>query len=124
MKQKILLVPGLLFGLVMVNFGLNMFFHYLPMPEPTPEQMMVFGALGTIKWILPLVAVIEITGGVLMAVPRYRALGALVIFPIMVGIIIHHLVHDPAGIGLGLVMLLINIWVLVNEREKYLVLVK
>lgn len=91
----------------------------MPMPELTEEQMTLFGAFGTIKWLMPLIAIVEIVGGILFAIPKYRAFGALVILPIMVGIIVHHAVHDPAGIGIGLVMFIINIWVLIDNKEKY-----
>lgn len=124
MKNKILLVLTILFSLMMINSGLNKFFNYMPMPELTPELMAVFGAFGTIKWILPLVAIAEVVGGILIALPKYRALGAIVILPVMVGIVVHHATHDLAGIGLGLVLFLINVWVIVENRDKYLSLVK
>ena len=119
MKNKILNVLCILFALMMVNSGLNKFFNYMPMPELSEEMVQVFGALMTLKWILPLVAIVEIVGGVLFALPKYRALGALVILPVMVGIVVHHLVHDVAGVGVGLIMFLINLWVLWENRTKY-----
>lgn len=119
MKNKILNVVCILFALMMVNSGLNKFFNYMPMPELSEEMIQVFGALMTLKWILPLVAIVEIVGGALFALPKYRALGALVILPVMVGIVVHHLVHDVAGVGVGLIMFLINLWVLWDNRTKY-----
>ncbi|HRV54186.1 MAG: DoxX family protein [Flavobacteriaceae bacterium] len=120
MKTKILLILCVLFGLMMVNAGLNKFFNYMPMPEDiTDEQMALFGAFGTIKWLMPLVAVVEIVGGILFMIPKYRAFGALVILPVMVGIIVHHAVHEPSTMGIALVMFIINIWVLIDNREKY-----
>lgn len=119
MKNKIFFAASLLFGLVMVNFGLNKFFGYIPMPEVAPEMMTILVALSTTKWILPLVGLAEIVGGILIAIPRYRAFGAIVIFPVMVGILVHHLVHDIAGIGLSLVLFAINLWVIIEHREKY-----
>ncbi|MGS2764801.1 DoxX family membrane protein [Sinomicrobium sp. M5D2P9] len=119
MKNKILNVVCILFALMMVNSGLNKFFNYMPMPELSEEMMQVFGALMTIQWLLPLVALVEIIGGVLFAIPKYRALGAIVILPVMVGIVIHHLVHDVAGVGVGLIMFLINLWALWENRGKY-----
>ncbi|GAA0892771.1 hypothetical protein GCM10009122_24500 [Fulvivirga kasyanovii] len=120
MKNKILLVLTILFGLMMVNSGLNKFFNYMPMPEDMPEETMkIFGAFMTIKWLMPLVALGEIVGGVLIAIPKTRALGAIVIFPIMVGIVVHHLTHDPAGVVIGLVLFLINIWVIVENKDRY-----
>ncbi|WP_207436030.1 DoxX family protein [Sabulibacter ruber] len=123
MKNKILSALTLLFGLMMVSFGLNKFFHYMPMPEPSPEMMPIIMALVATGWILPLVAVAEIVGGVLIAIPRYRALGALIIFPVMVGIVVHHLAHDIAGIGMSLALFAINVWVIFENREKYLPMV-
>jgi|SRR5690606_32342993 len=120
MKNNILTVLCVLFGLVMVNSGLNKFFNYMPMPEMSEEMMQIFGGFVVIKWILPLVAIVEIIGGVLIAIPKTRALGALVILPVMVGIMVHHLVHDLSGIGIALVLFAINIWAIVANWNKYL----
>ena len=125
MKNKILLVLTILFGLMMVNSGLNKFFNYMPMPEDMPEETMkIFGAFMTIKWLMPLIALGEIVGGVLIAIPKTRALGAIVIFPIMVGIVVHHLTHDPAGVVIGLVLFIINIWVIVETKDRYMHMIR
>ncbi|HRE53014.1 MAG TPA: DoxX family protein [Flavitalea sp.] len=124
MKRKILLTACTLLGLIMINSGLNKFFNYMPAPAPTEEQMKIFGAMMALKWLLPLVAIIEIVGGVLMIIPRTRALAALVLAPVLAGILVHHLTFDIAGIGLGLVLLVINIWVITENKEKYLPILK
>lgn len=124
MKNKILTVLAILFGLMMVNSGLNKFFNYMPMPEVSPEMMTVLTALMTTKWIMPLVAIAEIAGGVLIAIPKYRALGAIIIFPVMVGILAHHLAHDVAGVGIGLILFIINVWAIVENKDKYLYMIK
>lgn len=122
MKNKILFVLTLLFGLMMVNSGLNKLFNYMPMPEMTEEQMALFGAFAKIVWLMPLVAIAEIVGGILIVIPRFRALGAIVIFPVMVGILAHHLIHDPgmATLIIPLVMFAINLWAIYDNKEKYL----
>lgn len=104
---------------MMVNSGLNKFFNYMPMPELSEEMMQVMGAFMTIKWLLPLVAIVEIVGGILFVIPKYRALGAIIILPVMVGIVVHHLVLDVAGVGMGLVFFLINLWAIWENRGKY-----
>lgn len=124
MKNKILTVLCILFGLMMVNSGLNKFFNYMPMPEMSEEMIRIMGGFMTIKWILPLVAIVELIGGILIAIPKTRALGALVILPVMVGIFIHHLVHDISGIAIALVLFGINIWVIVANWNKYLPIIK
>lgn len=119
MKSKILLVLCFLFGLMMVNSGLNKFFNYMPTDPPSEEQMKIFGALITLKWILPLVAIVEIVAGVLIAIPKTRALAALIILPVTIGIVVHHITFDVAGVGIGLVLLAINVWVIIENKEKY-----
>ena len=125
MKNKIMFVICLLFGLMFINAGLNKFFNYMPVPEDMPESMMkVFEAFMTIGWLMPLVAVAEIVWGLFFAIPRFRALGAIVIFPIMVGIILTHIYQAPSGLPMVLVLLGINLWVIFENRDKYLALIK
>lgn len=119
MKSKVLLVLTGLFGLMMINSGLNKFFNYMPMPEMTEAQMAMFGAFGTIGYLMPLVAIIEIVGGLLITIPKTRALGAIFILPVMVGIVLHHAVHDPATIAISLVMFAINLWAIADNWKKY-----
>lgn len=124
MKNKILTVLCILFGLMMINSGLNKFFNYMPMPEMSEEMMQIMGGFMTIKWIFPLVAIIEIIGGTLIAIPKTRALGSLVILPVMVGIFVHHAVHDLSGIGIAFLLLVINIWAIVANWNKYEPIIK
>ena len=125
MRKKILFVVGILFGLMFLNAGLNKFFQYMPVPDNLPENMVkIFNALMEFKWLLPLIAVAEITGGVLFMIPKVRALGAIVIFPVMVGIVLTHLVNDPSGLLVALVLFAVNIWAIIENWGKYLVMIK
>lgn len=124
MKNKILTVLCILFGLMMINAGLNKFLNYMPMPEMSEEMVEIMGAYATIGWIFPLVAIVEIIGGLLIAIPKTRALGAIVILPVMVGILVHHLVLDPSTLGMAFVLLAINLWAIIANIKKYLPLIK
>lgn len=125
MKKKILTILSVLFGLMMVNAGLNKFFNYMPVPEDMPAELMeLMGAFMQISWLMPLVAVAEIAGGVLFTIPRFRALGAIVIFPVMIGIVVHHVVFSPADIILPLIFFVINIWAIAENWKKYLPMVQ
>lgn len=94
-------VAGALLGLVFVVFGLNFFLKFIPMPPPPPEgtpPAMFFGAIYTTGF-LAFVKVLEVLGGVLVAIPRTRVLGLLILTPIIVNIIAFH-VFITAGAGL------------------------
>ena len=124
MKKIILFIICLLFGLMFINAGLNKFFNYMPMPEDIPESTMkLFNAFMEIKWLMPLVGAIEVIGGVLFILPRTRALGAIVILPVMVGILLNAIVNDTSALLMAGVLMLINIWVIIENREKYALLV-
>ncbi len=108
-----------LFGLMFINAGLDKFFHYMPMPTPTPEELKLYEAFGTLVWLMPLVAAIELLGGLLFIFPKTRALGAIVILPVTVGIMLHNAVFMPAGLAIAGVFFLINIWMIADNWHKY-----
>ncbi|WP_312171736.1 DoxX family protein [Chryseobacterium sp.] len=114
-------ILSLLFGLMFINAGLNKFFNYMPMEKPTPEQMKVLSAFGEIAWLMPLVGAVEVIGGLLFIFPKTRALGAIVILPVMVGIVAHVFTLDksPSMMATVGVMFLINLWMIIDNREKY-----
>ncbi len=125
MKKKILFVVSLLFGLMFINSGLNKFFNYIPVPDDLPPGLMkLMAAFMEIGWLMPLVAVAEIVGGALFITNKYRALGAIIIYPVMIGIVLTHIVNAPSGLPLALVLLAINLWVIIENREKYLPMIR
>ena len=125
MKQKILFVVSLLFGLMFINAGLNKFFNYMPMPKDMPDGLMkLMGALMETKWLFPLIGVAEIVGGILVIIPKYRALGAIIIFPVMVGILLTNIINAPSGLILAIVLFVINIWIIIENREKYMPMIR
>lgn len=86
MKSKILFVLCLLVGLMFVNGGLNKFLNYMPVPDDLPKAFVqMMQAMMQMGWLMPLVGASEIVAGVLFAIPRTRPLGAIMLFPLMVG---------------------------------------
>jgi len=125
MKKKILPVVSILFGLMFINSGLNKFFNYMPVPKDMPENMIkVMTAYMEITWLMPLIALAEIAGGLLFITNKFRALGAIIIFPVMIGILLTHIITAPSGLPMALVLMAIEIWVIFENREKYLPMIK
>ena len=112
-----------LFGLMFINAGLDKFLHYMPVPPMEGEMLKVGEAFMQIKWLMPLIGAVEVIGGLLFILPKTRALGAIVILPIMVGVILHNAIYMPSGLGIAGVLFLINLWVIVDNRKKYELLV-
>lgn len=92
---------------------------------PIPKNLVkLFAAFMEIGWLMPLIAVAEIVGGLLFITNKYRALGAIIIFPVMIGILLTHLITAPSGLPIALVLLAINLWVIIENREKYLPMIQ
>jgi uncharacterized membrane protein YphA (DoxX/SURF4 family) len=103
-----------------INAGLNKFLDYMPMPENIPEESLKdFQALMEIAWLMPLIALAEIMGGLLIIIPKTRALGALILFPVMVGILLANFLVDTSGLVIVLPLTAIFIWILIENKEKY-----
>lgn len=125
MKSKILFVLCLLTGLMFINAGLDKFFHYMPMPKEMPEKMVKAGqAFMQIGWLMPLVGAMEILGGLLLIVPGTRALGAIILVPILTGILLANISMAPSGLPIVLVLIAIVLWVIIDNWEKYLPMIR
>lgn len=120
MKNKILNILSILFGLLLINGGLDKFLHYMPVPDDLPEELLKDSmALMEIVWLMPLVGLAEILGGTLIAFPKTRALGVLVVCPVMVGVFLTHIFVAPSGLPIVFVVWVILIWIIYENREKY-----
>jgi uncharacterized membrane protein YphA (DoxX/SURF4 family) len=94
-------IVGALLGLMFIAFGLMVLLKLAPTPPPPPEGsppaqfMAAFGTTGYLTF----VKVLEVLGGLLVAIPRTRRAGLLVLGPIIVNIIAFH-VFITGGQGL------------------------
>lgn len=86
-------IAGILLGLPFVAFGLMFLLNLMPAPPPFPEgspQALFMGALFPTGY-LTFVKVLEVLGGLLVAIPITRNFGLLVLGPIIVNILAFHL---------------------------------
>jgi uncharacterized membrane protein YphA (DoxX/SURF4 family) len=125
MKRKILFVLCLLTALMFINAGLDKFFHYMPMPKNMPEKMQKAGAaFMEIGWLMPLVGFAEILGGLLLIFPKTRALGAVVLVPVLTGILLANIYTAPLGLPIVFALIVIILWVIIDNKEKYMPMIR
>ena len=125
MKSKILFVVYLLFALMFINAGLNKVFNYIPVPADLPAGLAkTNAAIMEIGWLMPLLAVAEIVGGILFIFPKFRPLGAIIIFPVMVGILLTDIFNAPVALPMAIILLVINLWAIYENKEKYLPMIR
>lgn len=118
MNSKVFLVLRILLGLFVLVFGLNKFFHFIPMGEMGEAAGAYFGALTSTKT-LTLVAIVEIVAGLALIFNKYGALLALILMSVSVNAVLFHATLEPASIPGALVLLILNILVLIGYKDKY-----
>ena len=103
------IAAGLL-GLVFLFAGLTVLLKLVPMPPPPPSDTpagMFHGAFGPTGY-MTFVKVLEVLGGLLVLFPRTRAVGLMVLAPILVNIVAFH-VFILGGQGLFSPLLVIAV---------------
>lgn len=123
-------IAGGLLGLAFVVFGANFFLNFIPVPaDPSPADAphkLLMGAMMPTGY-LAFVKVLEVLGGVLVAIPRTRNLGLLVLGPIIVNILCFHVflmkgatLVDPVNIAITCLALFL-LW---SERRAFAALLR
>lgn len=123
MKLATNLAAGLL-GLLFLIFGLNFFLKFIPMPPGPPEgspPALFFAALAPTGY-LAFVKILEILGAVLVAIPKTRVFGLLVLGPVIVNIFCFHIfltkgatLIDPVNLLIGALAAFL-VW---SERKAF-----
>src|SRR6202158_3335671 len=113
------LIAHILLGLVFLVFGLNGFLNFLNTgPAPTGLAGQFLGALilSHYYWV---VAALQIAGGALLLVNRFVPLALVLLGPIIVNIILYHVMLNPAGIALAIVVAILWLIVFYAHRQYF-----
>jgi hypothetical protein len=108
-------------GLVFFVCGLNGFLNFLPQPDGAqPEAAMALGkAFMSAGYLFPLIAGTEAVGGALLLSNRFVPLALALLAPVIVNILAFHAFLAPAGLGLALVLLAIELCLAWAYRSAY-----
>lgn len=108
-----------LLGLLMIVFGLNKFFGFIPVQPPPDETAQQF--LGTMfnSYLFVVVATAEIIGGVLLFSQKTRKWGIYLLAPILFNIVAFHLAHDFIGNGIWILPTLLLLGVIYREWPNF-----
>lgn len=108
--NKAKMAARIVFGLLWLVFGLNFFFNFLPPQPPVPEEAMKFlGGLMANPYMFPTIKTLEILVGFMLIANIAVPLALVLIAPITVNILLFHAVLAPAGMGVTLLMVILNL---------------
>jgi len=118
MKKKTLFVLSLLSGLMFINAGLNIF---LPHARGLHVNVCCYDADQLAD--AP-IRTAHVLGGVMFIIPRFRAWAAVIICLVMAGLMLNHLFVAPEGLPIALPLFAILVWAIVENREKFLPMIR
>ncbi|MGE9268756.1 MAG: hypothetical protein ACQKBY_11735 [Verrucomicrobiales bacterium] len=126
MKHIPNIAAGLL-GLAFIFFGLMFFFGPTPPAPPEGSPIALFMGAAYPTGFLTMVKVLEILGGLLVAIPKTRNFGLLVLGPIVINIIAINILIIGGGAVFAPPVIAVSVlsaYLLFTEREAFLKLLK
>ena len=111
-------IPTYLLAFVYIFFGALFFLKLMPAQPVMSANAITYSTLLYTTGFLTLVKVFEIAFGILLIIPKTKALGLLLIAPISVNILLFEifLAKQP---GIGILMVLLNAIAIYQNKEKY-----
>jgi hypothetical protein len=111
-------ISRFLLGLIFLVFGLNGFLHFIPMPPPSGVAGQFLGSMFVTKYLL-VVSALQVISGALLLVNRYVPIALTILAPIIVNILLFHVLMNPAGIGLAVLVTIFWGVVFVSVRSAF-----
>ena len=103
-------IVRILLGLMFLVFGLNGYLNFMPAPEDMPREIMtVLGALTNAGY-MTVVSGAEVLVAVLLLTNRFVPLALALLAPIIIGILTFHIFMQPATIGPGIIVTLMELY--------------
>jgi uncharacterized membrane protein YphA (DoxX/SURF4 family) len=110
-----------LLGLIFTVFGLHGFFHFsfIPMPEMSEAGGTFMGALMGTGYFMMVVKAVEVLAGVMILTGRFLPLGLILLAPVTVNILLFHIFLDPAGMGMAIFVVAMQLFLAWSYRDSY-----
>ena len=125
MNKKVETIVRVILGSVLLIFGLDKFFAFVPHGHVmTDDLMAAYNGLIANKFILPTVGIVEAVTGIILISGRYVILALIALFPIVFGIIAFHLAVDLPGILPGLGVSILYLYLIVYRSSGFTKLIK
>ena len=119
MNSKLATVLRIILGIVLLIFGTNKFFNFLPMPPMEGGAGDFMGALFETGYFFTLLATVETLAGVLLLLNKWKGFALILLAPVSINILLFHIFLAPAGIGPGALVAILNTLLIYHNWNKY-----
>ena len=108
-KRVVSLILRLLLGLTFTIFGLNGFFHFIPMPPHEGAAAEFMASLAATGYMRPLLNSTEVLSGLLILSGWGLPLGLILLAPVLVNILLFHVILTPGEWAIALLLVAIEL---------------
>ena len=91
----------------------------MPMPDIAPDAQNFMGALMATGYLFKFIGLVEMSMGILILTGFYMPLALILIAPITLNIVLFHIFLEHTGLPLGIIMTVLNIFLLYSHLDKY-----
>ena len=112
-------IPRILLGLAFVVFATNYFVPFLPAPAAPPPAAGAFLGVFVASGFLGFIKALELAIGLLLLSNRLVPLALALLAPILVGITAFHILLEPAGLVVPLVLVALELIVAWTYRAAF-----
>lgn len=115
-------IARVLLGVMFLVFGLNGFFWFIPQPpaDQLPKGLVDFStAMMKTGYLFQLVKGTEVVVGLLLLLNRFVPLALVLLAPVVVNIVLVHAFLAPSGVGMGLVILGLQLYLAWSYRSAF-----
>lgn len=119
MNSKFTRIVRILLGIILIIFGANKIYSFIPLPQPPAQAADFIESLSNTGYMLVVVAIIEICIGLMLILKLWVPFALMVLVPISLNILLFHLFLDVPGIAAAIVVVALNAVLLYKHRRRY-----
>jgi len=112
-------VIRIVLGLVLIVFGINKIYSFIPLPQPPVEAANFIESLVNTGYMLSLIAIAEICVGLMLVIRLWVPVALLLLVPLSLNILFFHLFLNVPGIGAAILVTGLNAVLLYKNRKRY-----
>jgi uncharacterized membrane protein YphA (DoxX/SURF4 family) len=119
MNSQFTTITRILLGLILVAFGINKLYEFIPLPEPPRVASELMASMANTGYVLNLVAIFEIIIGLMLIFRLWVPFVLLILAPLSLNILLFHLFLHVPYIGTAILVVTLNTILIYKYRHKY-----
>jgi putative oxidoreductase len=119
MKSQFTQIVRIVLGFILILFGANKLYSFIPLPQPPAAAADFMASLEASGYVLYAVAAFEIIIGLMLIFRIWVPFALAALVPLSLNILLFHMFLDVPAIGAAIVVVALNGVLVYKHRSKY-----